>query len=239
MDAKRPMHELLMENSRLLRLLPRFGIGLGFGDRSLEELCMEKGIDSQFFIEIARAYSDDVSGLDPTGLPLACIVDYLHSTHIHYTEGLLPSIEQKITRLASEPKLKQKEKQLLLDFFEEYKNDFTEHIRKEETELLPYIRRVDEAIQRLDAGEESTWKPEPYSINEFEKEHERLEVSLQHLSELIMKYLPPMEDEQLSFEVLEDLSSLVRDLVEHAEMEDSILVPVVAELEDRLKEGKR
>ena len=77
-------------------------------------------------------------------------------------------------------------------------------------------------------------KLKSYSIREFEKEHDRLETSLKHLSTLIIKYLPPFDDLQLCHQVLNDLSALVKDLVDHADMEDKVLVPRVAELEDKL-----
>jgi len=85
-------------------------------------------------------------------------------------------------------------------------------------------------------------KPDPqfiqklrtYSIREFEKEHDRLETSLKHLSELIIKYLPPFDDLQLYHQVLNDLSILMKDLVDHADVEDKVLIPRVAELEREL-----
>jgi len=73
-----------------------------------------------------------------------------------------------------------------------------------------------------------------YSIREFEKAHDRLETSLEHLSTLIIKYLPPFDDQQLCHQVLNDLAALVKDLKDHADMEDKVLVPRVAELEEAL-----
>ncbi len=61
-----------------------------------------------------------------------------------------------------------------------------------------------------------------------------MEISLEHLSELIIKYLPPFDDLQLYHQVLNDLSILMKDLVDHADVEDKVLIPRVAELEREL-----
>jgi regulator of cell morphogenesis and NO signaling len=82
-------------------------------------------------------------------------------------------------------------------------------------------------------------KLQDYSIKEFEQEHERLETSLEHLSRLIIKYLQPFDDFQLCHQVLHDLSNLVSDLADHANMEDKILIPRVAELEQQLLERSK
>ena len=73
-----------------------------------------------------------------------------------------------------------------------------------------------------------------YPIVQFAREHDRLELSLTSLAELIIKYLPPFKDRELCDQILVDLFTLKDDLIDHAAMEDKVLVPKVEELEKEI-----
>jgi len=121
-----------------------------------------------------------------------------------------------------------------LNFFNDYKQDFMVHISEEEEKILPYILELEEQSTREKPDPEFIESLKNYSIREFEKEHDRLETSLENLSRLIIKYLPPFEDFQLCNQMLSDLATLVKDLIDHANMEDKVLIPRVFELEKQL-----
>ena len=231
-----PMYQVVTNHPQLLPLFPRFNLKLGVGELSVEEVCEHHGVNPDFFLEIANAYLDD-SYLPGEGLSLfslSTVVNYIYSTHKYYTEIALPGVEEKILRLMDHSALSDKEISLVRGFFNDYKKDFLAHISQEEQDVLPYILELERQCSMDEADPDFIQKLKSYSIREFEKEHDRLETSLKHLSTLIIKYLPPFDDLQLCHQVLNDLSALVKDLVDHADMEDKVLVPRVAELEDKL-----
>ena len=51
--------ELMTDDRRLLQLLPRFGIGLGFGDRNVEQTCQMNQVNAELFLMICEIYSDE------------------------------------------------------------------------------------------------------------------------------------------------------------------------------------
>jgi len=231
-----PMYRVILENLQLLPLLPRFNLTPGFGELSVDEVCQAHGVNTDFFLEIANAYLDELY-VPEEGLalfPLGTMVNYITSTHTYYKDIALPMVEEKLLRLMDHSSLSEKEVNLVSTFFNDYKADFMAHLSQEEEQILPYVLEL-ERQSSLD-------KPDPlfikklqaYSIREFEKEHNRLETSLSHLSELIIKYLPPFDDLQLCHQVLNDLATLMKDLKDHADMEDKVLIPRVAELENLL-----
>lgn len=231
-----PMYLVVSNHPQLLPLFPRFNLKLGFGERSVEEVCENHEVNTDFFLEIANAYLDELY-LPGEGLSLfslSTVVSYIVATHKYYTEIALPGVEEKIHRLMGHSTLSEKEVALVSGFFNDYKKEFLEHISQEEQHILPYILELERQSGQERVDPEFAQKLKSYSIREFEKEHDRLETSLKHLSTLIIKYLPPFEDLQLCHQVLNDLSALVKDLVDHADMEDKILVPRVAELEEIL-----
>ena len=231
-----PMYQVVLENLQLLLLLPRFKLRSGFGEKSVDEVCLAHGVNTDFFLEIANTYLDELYVPEEgfSLFSLGTVVNYIKSTHSYYTDIALPMVEQKIHQLVERSSLSEKEVRLVTNFFNDYKKDFMTHISQEEEQILPYILELER--------QSSLEKPDPlfiqklqtYSISEFEKEHDRLEISLKHLSELIIKYLPPFDDLQLCHQALSDLSRLMKDLVDHADMEDKVLIPRVAELEREL-----
>jgi len=234
-----PMFRVIMENLQLLPLLPRFNMTHGFGDNSVDQVCRDHGVNTDFFLEIANAYLDEMY-LPGEGLslfPLTSMVDYIRATHDYYTDFAIPMVEEKIHRLMERSGLSDKEVRLVTDFFNDYKKEFMDHLSQEEGQILPYVLELERQSALEKPDPEFIGKLQSYSISEFEKEHDRLEISLKHLSELIIKYLPPSEDVHLCHEVLNDLAILMKDLVDHADLEDKILIPRVAELERQLQKA--
>jgi regulator of cell morphogenesis and NO signaling len=231
-----PMYRVVLENLQLLPLLPRFNLRSGFGEKSVDEVCCAHGVNTDFFLEIANAYLDELY-VPEEGLSLfslGTMVNYIKSTHSYYTDIALPMVEEKIYQLVERSSLSEKEVRLVTNFFNDYKKDFMTHISQEEEQILPYILDLERQSSLEKPDPPFIQKLQTYSISEFEKEHDRLEISLKHLSELIIKYLPPFDDLQLCHQVLNDLSRLMKDLVDHADMEDKVLIPRVAELEREL-----
>lgn len=233
---ERLMYRVILENLQLLPLLPRFNLKPGFGELSVDEVCQAHEVNTDFFLEMANAYLDEfyIPGEGLSLFSLDTMVNYITSTHAYYTDIALPTVEEKIHRLMEGSKLSEKEIHLVTNFFNDYKKDFMTHITQEEEHILPYVLELERqsALEKPDPG--FIQKLQSYSISEFEKEHDRLEISLKHLSELIIKYLPPFDDLHLCHEVLNELAGLMKDLVDHADVEDKVLIPRVAELESSL-----
>jgi regulator of cell morphogenesis and NO signaling len=235
-DREWPMYRVVLENLQLLPLLPRFNLNLGFGEKNVDEVCRANGVNTDFFLEIANAYLDEmyIPGEGLALFSLGTMVDYITSTHRYYTDIALPTVEEKIHRLMDQSDLSEKEVNLVNGFFNDYKMDFMDHLAQEEDHILPYVLELERQSTLNEPDPQFIQKLRSYSIREFEKEHNRLEISLKHLSELIIKYLPPFNDLQLCYQVLNDLAALMKDLVDHADMEDKVLIPRVAELETTL-----
>ncbi len=226
----------VFENMQLLPLFPRFKMELGFGEKSVEEVCKTHGVNTDFFLEIANSYLDEayIPGEGLSLFSLGTVISYLKETHTYYVETALPMVEEKIYLLLDQSSLSDKEVNLVTVFFNDYKLEFLTHILEEEQHILPYILELEKQSALKKPDSEFAQKLQSYSIREFEQGHDRLETSLEHLSRLIIKNLPPFEDFQLCQQVLGDLSDLVKDLTDHANMEDKILIPRVAELEKQL-----
>ncbi|MBO7630618.1 MAG: hemerythrin domain-containing protein, partial [Bacteroidales bacterium] len=94
--------ELMTEDRRLLQLLPRFGIGLGFGDRSVDQVCQMNHVNTDLFLMICEIYSD--GGFKPEKHELQYInmgdlLSYLKASHLYYLDERFPHIEEHLQRM--------------------------------------------------------------------------------------------------------------------------------------------
>lgn len=240
-NETRLMADAVLENNRIISLLSRFDIEFGFGEHTVDEVCRANHVNTAFFLEIVNSYINDeyVGETDFSLFSLSTVVKYLKKTHENYLTIELPNIENKIHSLINNSKLSDDKKNLVITFFNDYKQEFIGHIMKEEEDVLPYILYLEKQAGLANPDKEFIKKLEDYSIQQFAHEHERLEDSLANLAALIIKYLPPFSDRALCDQTLSDLFELKEDLIDHASMEDKVLVPKVVDLEKDLLHRKQ
>lgn len=215
--------ELMTDDRRLLQLLPRFGIRIGFGDRSVDQVCQMNQVNTDLFLMICEIYSD--SGFKPEKHELQSIymidlLSYLKASHLYYLDDRFPHIEEHLNRIIEA--CGQKYGPMLSHFYDEYKQEVIRHIQYYEEEVVfPYI----EALLK---GEHT----DSYKIDEFEHNHTNIQDTLDDMMNILLKYLPgdilPKERIEISYDIME----LSDDLNRHSIIEERILIPNVESLEN-------
>ena len=215
------LSDLITAHPSLLTLLTRLGISLGFGDRSIADVCEESGVDTSFFLLICNVYTFNnyipstatILGTDMTGL-----VPYLEKSHRYYVDKRLPHIERHLDAIAQQ--LGGRIGQVFISFFKEYKQEVEAHFMHEEKEVFPHIAA-------LMSGKPDT----SYKIGEFLHNHSDIEGKLDDLLNIVFKYLPPQVDDDNVLDVVYDILRLSEDLKKHTFIEERIMVPLVMHLE--------
>lgn len=218
------LSDLITAHPSLLSMLTRLGISLGFGDRSIADVCEASGVDTDFFLLICNVYTFNnyvpstaaILGTDMTGL-----VPYLEKSHSYYMDKRLPHIERHLDAIAQ--KLDGRIGQVFISFYQEYKQEVVAHFRHEESDVFPHIRA-------LMAGEKDT----TYSIGKFLQSHSDIEGKLDDLLNIVFKYLPPQVDDDNVLDVVYDILRLSEDLKKHNFIEEKIMVPLVKHLESAI-----
>lgn len=218
------LSDLITAHPALLSMLTRLGISLGFGDRSIADVCKESGVDTDFFLLICNVYTFNnyvpstaaILGTDMEGL-----VPYLEKSHKYYVDKRLPHIELHLDAIAQ--KLGGRIGQVFISFFNEYKQDVEEHFKHEESKVFPHIRA-------LMAGERDT----TYKIADFLHSHSDIEGKLNDLLNIVFKYIPPQVDDDNVLDVVYDILRLSEDLKKHTFIEEKIMVPLVKHLENAI-----
>ena len=218
------LSDLITAHPSLLTLLNRLGISLGFGDRSIADVCEQSGVDTGFFLLICNVYTFNnyvpstatILGTDMTGL-----VPYLEKSHRYYVDKRLPHIERHLDAIAQ--KLNGRIGQVFISFFQEYKQEVEAHFVHEEQDVFPHIRAL------LDGKKDTT-----YSVDEFLHTHSDIEGKLDDLLNIVFKYLPPQVDDDNVMDVVYDILRLSEDLKKHTFIEERIMVPMVKHLENAI-----
>ena len=76
------MRDLIRDNSLILMVMNRFGIPMGFGDRTVQELCDEHGVDARTFLAVAGFISGH--SVDKSELSAAALMGYLERAHSYF-----------------------------------------------------------------------------------------------------------------------------------------------------------
>lgn len=217
--------DLISANHNLILMLPRFGIPLGFGERSVARVCAAYDVPVDFFLLVCNVYTFDAylpNRETLQSIDMRLLVPYLHASHQYYLRHL-PYLGRLLDGMAS--KVDKRYGNMLRHFFAGYKNEVEEHFDYEEQVVFPYIERL-----RI-ASENGETLPESYHIHDYAEAHDNIEDKLNDLTQIIFKYLPGNVSPEDSIDVVFDIFQLSADLNKHALIEDRILVPYVEMLE--------
>lgn len=166
--------------------------------------------------------------------PLHIIVDYIQHTHVYYLSKKLPEIEQSIIHLSGQYESHHPILIALQNFFRHYVQDLSEHIRAEETRLLPYIDLLQEATSTPAGFSRWLLSHDNYSITRFLSDHHDTEDELKDIRQTIRLYEPPQTNESLYRILLSQLQTFEQDLSVHAHIEEEVLIPKARALEHHL-----
>lgn len=214
--------DIITANYSLVLMLPRFNIALGFGEKSVKEICEKNGISARFFLLVCNVYTFDHYQTNKSSFTdMEMLVPYLAASHRYYMQERLPHIEHHLDKIID--KTDEKYGTILKSFFANYKNEVAEHFTYEENVVFPYLNKLEEGVLN-----------KKYTIKEFSATHSNIEDKLNDLIQIIFKYLPKNVCSNESIELIFDIMQLSNDLKKHQLIEDKILIPYVTHLEKRL-----
>lgn len=214
------MRSLIKDNSQLLMVINRFGISLGFGEKSVDEICEEQSVDAETFLAVANFISGYTESAENLSIP--SLINYLKRAHSFFLDYNLPTIRR---RLIDSIDYSDSEgmAQLIIKFYDEYVAEVRRHMEYENNVVFSYVDSLLEG--HLD---------DEYTIQSFADKHNHIEPKLNELKNIIINYYPERGNDQLT-SVLFDIVSCERDLSSHCQVEDFLFIPAVEVLEDEIR----
>lgn len=217
------MITLISDNYRMIQVMSRFGIKVGFGDKTVAEVCEEHNVDCMTFLAVVNFVSNpnDSSTIHLNEISIRSILQYLRSSHIYFLEYLLPEIRRKlldgIRFRTSDVSI------LILKFFDEYSFEVRTHMEYEENHVFDYVHRL------LDGIADPNFKISTYSDH-----HEEVTSKLRELKTLIIRYCPESADVNLLNAALFDICQCKQELDSHSKVENMIFIPTIEALETKI-----
>ena len=222
------MSTLISGNYNLLPVINRFGIRLGFKEKTIHEVCLENNIHVDFFLAIVNTYTDESYFPEAELLAFSpvLIIEYLKNTHKYYIEYVLPKIEQLLNQVLLSCDENCSSLKMISTFYQKYKAELLLHLKLEDEKVFPYIINL---YQKKELSVNGS------SIEVIENEHTNVEVKLSDLKNLVIRHLSPTYDDNTMNEFLTALFQFENDLNDHARIEDHILIVQVIEFEKELR----
>lgn len=224
-EASDKMISLIRDNYNLLQSLGSFGISLGFGDKTVKQVCDEQNVDTNTFLAVVNFTINGYREMDDVSrLSVPTLLQYLKASHDYFLGFQLPFIRKELVDALDE---NDNLARLILKLYDEYSRSVTLHMKYEEKTVFPYV-------ESLLAG-----KPMAnYAIDMYSKHHGQESSKLRELKSIIIKYFPGdcLRNNQLSA-TLYDIYNNEEWLALHAEVEDNIFIPAIKYLEDKSRQS--
>ena len=224
-EADDKMIVLIRDNYDLLQILGCFGINLGFGDKTVREVCNEQHVDTYTFLAVVNFTINGYKEFDDADrLSVSTLMQYLKASHQYYLGFELPFIRRELTEALDE---NDNLARLIMKLYDEYARSIQNHMYEEKT-VFPYV-------DNLLAGDTLT---SDFDIDTYSRHHGQTDQKLGELKNIIIKYLPSdVHHNNQLMATLYDLYNCEDFLAQHARVEEEIFIPAVRHLEQKSKQS--
>ena len=201
-------------DNRVLQLVQRFGIPFGVGDKSIETICQENGVDCTTLLAVVNFAINGEYQYTPK-IEITTLRQYLENAHIYFMDFQLPRIRQLLLEAINLAGADNKVPLLIVRFYDEYVEEIRAHIQHENECAFEHHATDDRHIA----------------------------AKAIELKNLIIKYYPHndkqnqqnQEQNRLLYAVLHDIYHFENELALHCAIEDEILLPALAKNDQTIK----
>ena len=229
--------ELVAKDYRTASVFKKYSIDFCCqGNRTIEEACDKKNIDSKKVLEdldtLVQTKSEATT--DYQSWPLDLLADYIEKKHHRYVQDKTLEIQpylDKICRVHGEhhPELFE-----IKNEFNASAGELAAHMKKEELILFPFIRKMVKVKQENSNVEAANFGTVKNPIQMMMDEHTVEGNRFRRIEELSNNYTPPQDacnTYRVSFALLKEFE---QDLHLHIHLENNILFPKAVEIENDL-----
>ncbi len=225
-----PMSDVISDDYRMLQLINRFGITLGFGDHSVADTCSAAGVDTATFLAVVNYVKDETHSrpdalADVVSLP--ALMQYLKNSHSYFVDYRLPHIRRQLIE-AIDYSAGGRIAFLILRFYDEWAAEVARHMEYENTSVHPYVERLLHGVLPAETFESIVCR--------HEDNHSSIEKSIAELKSIIIKYSPTGTNAQHLSDVLMEIYMAEEDLLLHCRLEDTLFAECVRRLEREVRQ---
>lgn len=237
MEENQIIGELVAKDYRTASVFKKYSIDFCCqGNRTIEEACEKKNIDTKKVLEdlVAMMESKSESTTDYQSWPLDLLADYIEKKHHRYVQEKTLEIQPYLDKICKVHGERHPELLKIKEEFNASAGELAAHMKKEELILFPFIRKMTKAKlenAKVDAAHFGTViNPIQMMMSEHTVEGHRF----MKIEELTNNYTPPQDacnTYRVSFALLKEFE---QDLHLHIHLENNILFPKAIEIEKEL-----
>lgn len=211
--------DLMSHEEDAIQIISRFGLEMGVGEQTIEQVCDAHGVHTQTFLSVVnykvfhqQPVTDDID--------IPTLQRYLRNAHTYFLDFRLPRLRRALIEAIIPADPTTKIPGLILRCYDEFAAEIRTHIEHENAGLF----------------------------EEHEQDDERITGKLTEIKNLIIKYYPGMSSQQtgvalmgdgaityLLISVMSDLWHTEHDFADHCAIEDDILRPALTKVKPHVQ----
>lgn len=233
-NTQKQIGQFVTEDFRTAAIFTKYKIDFCCnGNRSIEEACYKKGIDSNVLIEELSAIINSKTSetIDYKSWPLDLLVEYIEKKHHRYVEEKIPVIRQFLDKLCRVHGERHPELLKINELFSASAGELASHMKKEELIVFPFVKKLVKASFEQTVIQEPHFGTVENPIALMMQEHDNEGERFRQIAALTNNYNPPADacnTYRVTYAMLDEFE---KDLHLHIHLENNILFPEAIKLE--------
>ena len=196
--------DLMSREEDAIQIISRFGLEMGVGDQTIEQMCASHGVHTPTFLAVVNYKVFKQKAL-PADIDVPTLQRYLRNAHNYFLNFRLPRLRRALIEALIPAGTSSQIPELILRCYDEFVEEIRIHIEHENAGLF----------------------------EEHEHDDERITSKLTEIKNLIIKYYPtkPTSEEgnvtYTLISVMSDLWHTEHDFADHCAIEDDIFWPML------------
>ena len=232
--------QIVVDNYQAATVFSNHGIDFCCrGNRSLEEVAIKNNIPiEQLILELEQL---EVNGkgdqIDFQSWELDLLADYVEKKHHRFVRQRVPEILPYLSKVVKVHGTAHPELLEIANEFDASVIELNAHMQKEELNLFPHIREMVEARDNQQEMNPPMFGSVQNPIRTMMAEHDQEGVRFRKIRQLSHNYVPPADACQTYRVTYAMLEEFEQDLHRHIHLENNILFPKSAELEQKMSDA--
>lgn len=236
-EQSETLGEIVSKDLRKAEVFKKFGLDFCCGGKkSLEEACKEKGLNTAEVKNALERISDaqfTVPSHDFNSWSSSFLADYIVNVHHAYVKQNISMLSDLCIKVAGHHGSVNPELYKVRDLADEMLCELKIHMKKEETILFPYIKKLEASMingEKIPKAFESIKQP----VSVMEHDHDIVAELSNEIRAITNNYILPANACNSFALLYQKMEEFENDLHMHIHLENNILFPKAVEMENSL-----
>ena len=218
---------VIQNDYRLLQVMGRFGMTIGFGEKTILDVCQQCNVDVNAFLAVMNYVKNntiDSIGSISSKEGVASLLKYLKNSHRYFLDYQFPSMRRS---LIDSIEMQNEIAFLVLKYYDIYVEEVRLHMANEDDTTFAWVEQM--------LNDDSTLSESGQLLS---RHHDSIEKKLGELKKLFLQYYPQKDNNNELNSVVIELYRTEEEPRSHCLIEDNLFTPAVRKLENKQKQNR-